>query len=252
MAGELITNLVSIYSPSEEEAEAVRFLVDWMRARGFEAQIDEAGNATGERGDPQAGHTLVLLGHIDTVPGFIPVRVEGDMLYGRGSVDAKGSLCAFAEATARATIPPDWRVIVVGAVGEETTSRGAYSLRERLTPTCCVIGEPSGAGRITLGYKGHLVAEYALARPSAHSARPQPSVGELGVRFWQAVQDWAERKNVGAERVFDRVSLHLTTINTQPDGFCAGYGACCPDRVRRTGRRIEHVQRRTGLSGCEK
>ena len=31
----------------------------------------------------------MLLGHIDTVPGDIPVRVEGGELVGRGAVDAK-------------------------------------------------------------------------------------------------------------------------------------------------------------------
>ena len=216
---DLIAQLVSIYSPSGQEAQAVRTLVDWMRAHGFQATVDAAGNAVGARGAADAPHTLLLLGHIDTVPGEIPVRLENGCLYGRGSVDAKGSLCAFAEATARAAIPPGWRVIVIGAVDEEADSRGAYYVREQMQPTWCIIGEPSGASRITLGYKGHMRLNYCLTRPLAHSARPEPSVGELGVRLWQGLQAWAEGHNQGKERVFDQISLHLAAINTHDDGL---------------------------------
>lgn len=41
---------------------------------------------------------MVLLGHVDTMPDHIPVRQEGDGLYGRGSVDAKGPLACFTAA----------------------------------------------------------------------------------------------------------------------------------------------------------
>ena len=40
----------------------------------------------------------MLLGHIDTVPGRVPVRREGGRLYGRGAVDAKGPLACFVAA----------------------------------------------------------------------------------------------------------------------------------------------------------
>lgn len=216
---DLITQLVSIYSPSGQEAEAVRTLVDWMGARGFEVSIDAAGNAVGLRGAADAPQILLLLGHIDTVPGEIPVRLENGCLYGRGSVDAKGALCVFAEATARAAIPSGWRVMVIGAVDEEADSRGAYYVREQEQPTWCIIGEPSGASRITLGYKGHMRVNYRLTRPLAHSALPGPGVGELGVRLWQGLQAWAEGHNAGKERVFDQISLHLAAINTHDDGL---------------------------------
>src|SRR5690606_15884588 len=102
-------------------------------------------------------------GHIDTFPGEVPVRREGNLLYGRGSVDAKGPLCTFA-AAAQIEVPPDWRITVVGAVEEEcATSKGArYVLSQRLggeqpPPAFCIIGEPSNWDRVTLGYKGRLL-----------------------------------------------------------------------------------------------
>ena len=87
-----------------------------MTERGFRASVDDAGNAVGEIGDGPMH--VVLLGHIDTVAGEIPVRVEDDDLIGRGAVDAKGPLAA---SSLRRPIP--FRVCASrssGAVEEES------------------------------------------------------------------------------------------------------------------------------------
>ncbi|MCI0711954.1 MAG: [LysW]-lysine hydrolase [Chloroflexi bacterium] len=215
----LLHDLVSIYSPSRHEREAVSFLVDWMNDNGYAATIDEAGNAVGMRGSGE--NLLIWLGHIDTVDGEIPVRVEDGLLYGRGSVDAKGSLCAFTEAAAQAEIPANWRVMVVGAVEEEiATSNGAKYIRDHYQPDMCIIGEPSGAERITLGYKGRLLVDVELSQPIAHSARPEASVGSIGSDFWQTVNEWVTEINQERERYFDQVFAQLRSINTDSDGFC--------------------------------
>src|SRR5439155_514747 len=98
---DLVHGLVAIPSLSRHEGEAVEWLVAQLAERGFRATVDDAGNAVGEIGD--GAHHVILLGHIDTVPGEIPVRIEGDELVGRGAVDAKGPLAAF---VAAATRPP--------------------------------------------------------------------------------------------------------------------------------------------------
>lgn len=235
---DLLLELVKRYSPSTLEAPAVQYLVRWMSERGFEAYTDEAGNAFGIRGATNAPHTLILLGHIDTFPGEIPVRLQaldntaapvtvpfselsaGYALYGRGSVDAKGSLCAFAEAAAQATIPEGWRVIVAGCVEEEIASgKGSNYVSEHFTPDYCIIGEPSSSNRITLGYKGRVLVEYTLRREVAHTARPEPTVGALGSEFWQRVLDWADRENAGVDRIFDQLMPGLRSINTSSDYF---------------------------------
>src|SRR5215211_9451523 len=97
---ELLHGLVAIPSLSGGEAEAVAYLCREMRARGFDASPHEAGSAVGVIGGGQ--RRIVLLGHIDTVPGEIPVRIEGGVLHGRGAVDAKGPLATFVAAAAAA------------------------------------------------------------------------------------------------------------------------------------------------------
>jgi LysW-gamma-L-lysine carboxypeptidase len=110
-----LKGLVSHYSPSGAESEAVGWLVAHMHQTGFSrAEIDPAGNAVGVMGDGE--RQVVLLGHIDTVPGEIPLKVEDGMLYGRGSVDAKGPLAAFVDAVAAVGAIPGWQWVVIGAV----------------------------------------------------------------------------------------------------------------------------------------
>ena len=41
----LLTGLLQRYSPTFQEAEAAAYLVTQMQAAGFEARVDEAGNA---------------------------------------------------------------------------------------------------------------------------------------------------------------------------------------------------------------
>ena len=67
-----LIGLVSQYSPSGQERGAVEWLVARMKSLGYDdAFIDEAGNAVGVMG--KGPKQVVLLGHIDTVPGEIPV-----------------------------------------------------------------------------------------------------------------------------------------------------------------------------------
>ena len=149
MCTQLLINAVAIPSPSSQEGALAGFLVAWAERHDYtKAYVDNAGNAVCQMGPDDAPRTIVLLGHMDTVPGDIPVRVERGVLYGRGTVDAKGPLCAFLCAVARLGPLPETRTVVVGAVEEESaTSRGARLIRDRFleegVPGACIIGEPS-------------------------------------------------------------------------------------------------------------
>jgi LysW-gamma-L-lysine carboxypeptidase len=224
-ARELLFRLVGIPSPSGEEGEAAAYLRDWMGAHGLDAEVDGAGNAVGSKGTGEK--EILFLGHIDTVPGTLPVRLEGDLLYGRGAVDAKGPLCAFAAAAASADVPPGWKVTVVGAVEEEAaTSRGARFVIQRrrdegaLPPVCCVIGEPSRWDRITIGYRGRLLAELKLACPLAHSAGPEKLPPERAVDLWLAVREFCDVFNgtIQAQGAFDRLDPTLRRFASRDDG----------------------------------
>lgn len=220
---ELLEGLLKIYSPTGGEAEAVEYLVAQMKAMGYETNIDEAGNAVGVIGDGPA--EVMLLGHIDTVPGYIEVKREGDILCGRGAVDAKGPLACFAAAGALAGKMLGRRITVVGAVGEEGDSRGAKFLLSRVqsrlqaAPTMLIIGEPSGWNKVTLGYKGSAWYEFTAERTLAHTAAQVESACEAAISFWNRLAARAAELNEGKPRMFDQLLPTLREMNSESDGF---------------------------------
>ncbi len=214
----LLKGLLKIYSPSYHERDAVDYLVAQMNDAGLYAFRDDAGNAVGIVGDGE--REIVLLGHIDTHPGFVEVRSDGDLLYGRGAVDAKGPLCAFASAAARVGARAGWKIIVVGAVEEEcSTSKGAHFAKTQYAPAFAIVGEPSGWDRVTLGYKGSLWLEYVLQRDNAHSAGQARSANEDAVEFWLRVKSFADEFNAGKQKVFDKLDPTLRGMHSENDGL---------------------------------
>ena len=217
---ELLRRMVAIQSPSGGEQEVARFLVEEARRRGLDGHVDEVGNAVIEAGT--GPHHLVLLGHIDTVPGDIPVRIEDGLLYGRGTVDAKGSMASFVVALARsvASSTPMPRVTIVGCVEEEApSSRGARHVIDRLRPDACVVGEPSGSDRVTIGYKGYLLARLRTEREVAHSAHQRETAVERAFAIWGALRAATDHRNRDCARSFDELQTSLLRARSGSDGL---------------------------------
>jgi [amino group carrier protein]-lysine/ornithine hydrolase len=217
-----LVGLVEHYSPSGEESGAVDWLVERMRALGFvEAFVDGAGNAVGVMGD--GPKQVMLLGHIDTVPGKIPVRRDGimprEILYGRGSVDAKGPLACFVDAVAQVGKVDSWQFVVIGAVDEERDSLGARFIVDQYKPDFALIGEPNNWDRIALGYKGSAWANVTVKREQSHTASGEQTAAEATVEVWLAIKEFAEEFNAYKKRAFDKILPTLRGIETGQDDF---------------------------------
>lgn len=219
-AERVVLDLVCTPSLSGQEQAAAAVFVRHAQAIGLQAEIDAVGNAIARRGQQDASLHLMLLGHIDTVPGEIPVRIEDGVLHGRGSVDAKGPLAAMLLATARAELPADVCITVVGAVGEEAAgSIGARHLVDRFTPNACIIGEPSGVDGVTLGYKGRLLGRVTASHCNAHSAGPHPSASDVVLEWWSRVRQVVEQHNMDRARVFEQVQASVRSLQSDEDGL---------------------------------
>jgi LysW-gamma-L-lysine carboxypeptidase len=187
----LLTNLLSIYSPSGKEEVISNFLVKEMEKLDFRVKKDAIGNVIGEigKGEP----TILLCGHMDTIAGNLPVRVENNKLYGAGAVDAKGPLAAMiiaAAALARESALHA-RVLVVGAVEEEATSNGIkHIIKQGLQADYVIFGEPSGVENITIGYKGSLHLKITCKTETGHSSSPwfYENALEKGFELWQQIK----------------------------------------------------------------
>jgi LysW-gamma-L-lysine carboxypeptidase len=206
----LLRGMLEIPSPSYHESALAQQLVSWMRELGFTAHVDPAGNAVGEiqRGD---GPTIMLLGHMDTIPGQLPVRSVEGRLYGRGAVDAKGPLAAMICAAASA-LEFQGRIIVVGVVEEETpSSYGAMAIRRTHSrPDALIVGEPSGWSNVVLGYKGKLDLRYEVNCRATHPSNPVPKASEFAAGCWSAVAEIVGP--AGNHASFDRPAATLVSI----------------------------------------
>jgi len=215
---ETLTGLVERFSPTHYEAEAVAWLVGRMLSLGFaSACTDEVGNAVGTIGE--GPNQIVLLGHIDTVPGKIPVRVENGILHGRGAVDAKGPLAAFVDAAAQTGPVPGWQIVVIGAVDEEGDSAGAWHAATRYHPRYAIIGEPSGWSRIAIGYRGVIHFRFHSRQSIGHTASGRDTAAETAVEFWNRLVEICARENTAAERKFNQLTPVLQEMQSVGDGF---------------------------------
>ncbi|MES2154770.1 MAG: M20/M25/M40 family metallo-hydrolase [bacterium] len=210
--GDLVESLVRIASPTGSEAEAVAFLRSQAERDGFRVLADPVGNFVAEAG--HGPRLLLFVGHVDTVPGHIPVRVEGGELWGRGSVDAKGPLVAAYCAARRHLDSSQLTIRLVGAIDEEGNSRGAKAVPTDLRPAWILIGEPSGVGAITLGYKGIVRGTLRVRRPHHHGAHPGPTAVEQAVALWQSMA-----RDLDFADSFDSLQGHLTAMSSGHDGL---------------------------------
>jgi len=186
---EFLTELLRAYSPFGHEDEASDLILSEMQKLGMRSRRDEVGNVIGEVGEK--GHpALLLCGHMDTVPGLIPVRLEGDRLYGRGAVDAKSSLASMIlSAGALAEEGIEGRIAIACVVDEEGEGRGIKNLmKDRLDIDYAIFGEPSGASNITIGYKGSMRVALRVGTESGHSSAPWlfENAIERAFELWEA------------------------------------------------------------------
>jgi LysW-gamma-L-lysine carboxypeptidase len=191
-AVQLLTNLLGIYSPSGKEEIIAEFLVEEMTKIGFKVRKDAVGNVIGEIGHGKP--TILLCGHMDTVAGHIPLRVEEGKIYARGAVDAKGPLAAMVRAAAAVAQQPEsqTKIIVAGVVEEEATSRGVkHLIKDGMSADYAIFGEPSGVGNITIGYKGNLHIKITCETETGHSSTPwlYHNAIEKGFEIWQQIKD---------------------------------------------------------------
>lgn len=207
---DLLEALVREDSLTGETEGAVATFVEQCRARGMESRRDEAGNAVAIAG--HGPREILLVGHIDTVAPPLPVKREGHFLHGRGSVDAKGPLAAFACAAARFRDSSTHKLVVVGVCDEEGESHGARALLPRHRPEALIIGEPSGIAGVTIGYKGIVKIRYQLADDLQHTGAPFPSVPDRALAFWFAMQAFLAQQH--GDSLFDTPSVKLNDFAT--------------------------------------
>ena len=120
----------------------------------------------------------MLAGHLDTVPPFgeIGARIEGNVLWGLGSVDMKGGLAVMLDLLKElSTASLDVTMVFYVCEEIERNENGLVRLAEErpelLQADAAVLMEPTG-GSVEAGCQGTMRAKVTLRGKRAHTARP--------------------------------------------------------------------------------
>lgn len=249
---EFVTRLVEFESVTGSEATAQTWIEERMRTAGFEvytwsgdaerladhpsfpAHADDIAVADRESvggviefGDPDAGPTLVLNGHVDVVPverrawSSAPFTAtwldDGERLRARGAVDMKAGLGAMMYAAldvrdrvAAASESVDGRVVVESVVDEEAGGIGAaMAAIENPYPfdrDAAIVGEPTDLRPYTAS-EGCLMKRLELTGRSAHAATRWRGESVLPhfIAIFEALHDFeAERARTVSHPLYQR------------------------------------------------
>jgi acetylornithine deacetylase len=183
--GQLVRWL-EVDSTSGREGAFLEVLERDLRAEGFEVArlpvpgVADRWNLTARWGD--ATPKLWFCTHVDTVPPFLPVRVEEGRVYGRGACDTKGVLLAMVEALVRlraADAALAARAGLLMVIGEETDHGGAAAIRDMgLAASRFVLGEPT-QNAVAVGQRGILKARLTARGVAGHSAFPEQGASAI-------------------------------------------------------------------------
>ncbi len=174
---DLALELVQVESPTGDTAEVARLFARRLEEIGLEVEVlDEVFPATplviGRLRGGEPGPTVVLNGHLDTVPiPHDPPRVEDGRIFGRGSADMKGALACAAEVArvlrAAGTFPGELVVLATG-LHESPGGRGedlAWLLQEHGFTADAVVVCELGSDAFVAAHLGCATVEITVSRP---------------------------------------------------------------------------------------
>jgi len=190
-----LINLLGIYSPSGKEEDIADFLALEMQRMGFDVGKDAIGNVIGVVGEGEP--VILLCGHMDTVAGHLPLRIDENKIFARGAVDAKGPLAAMIMAALAASKETGFKgkILVAAVVEEEATSRGVkHLITQGIIADYAIFGEPSGVENVTIGYKGQIQLKILLKTETGHASTPWLYDNSLE----KAIEVWEHIKNASS------------------------------------------------------
>ena len=175
----LAAELLAIQSSTGAEGPAVDFVARWLIAHGWNVTTQEVTRGRANVWASRAGGGVTFSTHLDTVPPYIPPRLDGSRLYGRGACDAKGIAAAMLCAAERLAASGEERIDLLFVVGEEKGSDGARAAnRLAATSRFLVNGEPPES-TLASGAKGSQRVHVRTRGRAAHSAYPELGVSAI-------------------------------------------------------------------------
>jgi len=175
----------------DQEKEMASFIAEKMTAEGIETELQivegKRPNVLSTIRGERNGKSITYNGHIDSIPPFdmtepFSGRIDGDLMYGRGTSDMKSGIIAMAYAMIaikRSGYAPPGDLVLSAVVGEEYGSFGATHYVKHSTLTDYgVCGEPTGL-KIATAQKGLHWFEFNIPGRRIHSSVSSQGINAL-------------------------------------------------------------------------
>ncbi len=232
----LAKRLIKSQSPSGNEKKLATLMAIEMKKAGFNlVQYDEHNNIVGVMPGIGKGKTLVLVGHIDTVPpgemvgAFDPQEVDGSkfgtrgkVITGRGSCDMKGALAAMissGSALKRARARLKGNFVVVGLASTKNgNSTGLKNLLKKfeIEPHFIVSCAPTNL-QINIAHPGQ--ATYELVANGKMTNIGNPKHGESAILKMNKIIDCLQQNVVLPEdKRFGKANMIISSVSSTPVG----------------------------------
>jgi len=191
----LCQDLIRIPSHSqhpEREKEVGDFIARFLRENGMEVAVEpvegERSNVTCVLRGTGGGRSLMLNGHLDTVPPYnmdidpFAAEIRDGRIWGRGAVDMKGPIAAMLCAMLtlkRAGVELAGDLYFCGVIGEEERSEGTEHLvKTGFRTDGAIVGEPSNF-EYAIGHRGLEWIEIEITGKAAHGGTPEKGVNAI-------------------------------------------------------------------------
>ncbi|HEY4349161.1 MAG TPA: M20/M25/M40 family metallo-hydrolase [Gaiellaceae bacterium] len=186
---DLAFELVQVESPTGNTFDVARLYARRLSQIGMTVEVlggtfPTTPTVVGRLRGDRPGPTLVLNGHLDTVPiPHAPPRLEGDRIVGRGAADMKGACACAAEAVrvvaANGSFAGELVIVAIG-LHEAPDGRGqdlSFLLGEGgFRADMAIVCELSGRD-VAVAHMGQATAEIAVSRPGTPSHELQTPAG---------------------------------------------------------------------------
>ena len=234
---ELLQNLLRIKSISPNDMGCFDLIEKELFKLGFNCKrinylnVENLYATTGT-----SGKLFCFLGHTDVVPTgpeekwkYPPfsATIDGDILYGRGAADMKGSVAAFIESAKEfinSTKEPNFNLGILITSNEEGTSKDGFidkiiedMIKNGEIIDFCLVGEPTSSEKVAdcvrVGRRGSLGGHLKIYGKQGHVAYPEKVINpillsgdlisKLNTKVWDNGND-----------AFDPTSFQISNISS--------------------------------------